>query len=149
MAASTFVSGADLDELFELIDGGFLDDDESITEELESFVYELPSSEQSVEGFPCDLCDKVCKSAHGLMRHKNTKHQENTNPSSSNAALTSEETAQKKLHPLHLKVIVENCAKNLSTDFCFPEDMRDKFLDTCLIMQYNVVEQNQVFCHFL
>ena len=131
MAATAFVSGTDLDELFELIDGGFLDDDESITEELESFISELPSVEQSSEVFSCHMCDKVCKSARGLTRHKNTKHQELSTSSSSNVTLKSEEAALKKLHPLHLKVIVQKCAKNLSTDLCFPEDMRAKFLNIC------------------
>ena len=33
------------------------------------------------KSFPCDKCDKICKSKGGLTRHKNSKHaeQENSN----------------------------------------------------------------------
>ena len=37
-------------------------------------------------GFPCELCEKVCKSQHGLTRHKNTKHQQQTTVNSEKIA---------------------------------------------------------------
>ena len=42
-SSSSFLTGSDLDELFELIDGGYLDNDEEISKELETLVSELPS----------------------------------------------------------------------------------------------------------
>jgi len=69
-ASSDFVSGSDLDEIFELIDGGFLEDDDHFNQEVERFIAELPSDDQLSTGFACDKCGKVCKSKQGLSRHK-------------------------------------------------------------------------------
>ena len=33
----------------------------------------------------------------------------------------------KKLHPIKLMCIVNNCAENLSNDLCFPSSLRSKF----------------------
>ena len=46
-----FLAGSDLDELFALIDGGFLDNDEDLNNHIESVANEITSDEQSTEGF--------------------------------------------------------------------------------------------------
>ena len=73
-ASSSFITGSDLDEPFELIDGGYLDNDEEISKELETFVSELPSDEKLLQGDVCNHCNKMCKSSRGLTRHMNSKH---------------------------------------------------------------------------
>ena len=135
-ASSSFLTGSDLDELFELIDGGYLDNDEEISKELETFVSELPSDEKFLQGYVCNHCNKVCKSSRGLTRHTKSKHVVHipfSSPSSaeSKQLLTDEEKSLKKLHPLHLKVILEKCAEKLTTNLCYPEKLRIKFLNFC------------------
>ena len=46
-ASSSFLAGS---VLFELIDGSYLDNDEEISKELETFVSELPSHEKFLQG---------------------------------------------------------------------------------------------------
>ena len=56
-------------------------------------------------GFPCELCEKVCKRQHGLTRHKNTKHQQQTIdqliPTTSSFTVNSEKIAEEKLRLLY------------------------------------------------
>ena len=75
MAASgDFFTGDDLDELFSLIDGGFLDGDNSFNQDIESIAVEVAANEESLPSFKCNQCEKVCKSQRGLTRHINAKH---------------------------------------------------------------------------
>ena len=69
-----FLVGEELEELFVLLDGGFLDEDVDFNAEIDSMVKEVADSEEeNTSGFKCDLCRKVCKSERGLARHqKNT-----------------------------------------------------------------------------
>ena len=132
MAASgDFFTGDDLDELFSLIDGGFLDGDDSFNQDIESIAVEVAANEESLPSFKCNQCEKVCKSQRGLTRHINAKHRpptpaENT-PESDLNELSPLEISMKKLHPLQLKVIVKDCAEKVSKDMCFPLHLRLNF----------------------
>ena len=135
-ASSSFLTGSDPGERFELIDGGYLDNDEEINKELETFVSEIPSDEKFLQGYVCNHCNKVCKLSRGLTRHANSKHVVHIPFSSPSSAepkqlLTDEEKSLKKLHPLHLKVILEKCTEKLTEDLCYPEKLRIKFLNFC------------------
>ena len=53
-----FISGENLEELHELLEGGLLDDDEDFNRELES----ATTVEENVEGkkvYVCEICGKV------------------------------------------------------------------------------------------
>ena len=57
-----FISGENLEELHELLEGGFLDDDEDFNRELES----ATTVEENVEGkkvYACEICGKECVSS--------------------------------------------------------------------------------------
>ena len=69
-------------------------------------------------GFPCELCEKVCKSQHGLTRHKNTEHQQQI-PTTSSSTVNSEKIAEEKLRPLHFMKYVNGSAIKLSKDECY------------------------------
>ena len=52
---------------------------------------EVTEAVNEIEGqnrFPCDRCDKVCKSKAGLTRHINSKHRDNANEESNVPSLT-------------------------------------------------------------
>ena len=129
-ASSDFFTGDDLDDLFSLIDGGFLDGDVPFNQEIDGIVAEVASNEESTASFQCDQCEKVCKSQRGLTRHTNVKH--GAHPSTTSAdispvTLTPLEIPMKRLHPIKLMCIVKHCAENLSNDLCFPLSVRSKF----------------------
>ena len=125
MAANEyFLTGVDLDDLFMLIDGGILDSDQVLNQQIESIATEIASNEENLAGFQCNECDKVCKSQRGLTRHINAKHLV-ASASSEDQLLSSEEISGNKFHSLQLKVIVYKCAEKLSNDLCFP--LRSKF----------------------
>ena len=57
-----FISRENLEELHELLEGGFLDDDEDFNRELES----ATTVEENVEGkkvYVCEICGKECVSS--------------------------------------------------------------------------------------
>ena len=61
--------------MFSLIDGGFLDGDDSFNQEIDDIATEVASNEESTASFKCSQCEKVCKSLQrGLTRHTNVKH---------------------------------------------------------------------------
>ena len=72
---SVYLSGENLEELFKLLEGGFLDDDEDFNRELES----APTAEENVEGkkcYVCEICGKECVPSsrglkHGCSNHSN------------------------------------------------------------------------------
>ena len=91
----------------------------------------------------------MCKSKRGLTRHKNTKRAQQTIPQPTNStseAITSEETILKKLHPLHLKKMVEKCAIKFSEDLCLPEEERVKF--TSQNFTFTTDDSVQLWNHF-
>ena len=58
---NVYLFGENLEELHELLKGGFLDDDEDFNRELES----ATTAEENVEGkkvYVCEICGKECVS---------------------------------------------------------------------------------------
>ena len=64
----------DLDDLFFLLEGGFIDEDADLNREVDDLVSEVAADEENAEGCKCNSCDKICKSQPGLTRHKNATH---------------------------------------------------------------------------
>ena len=67
--AGDFLAGEDLDDLYYLLDGGYLDDDMEFNVEIDAVVSEVTVVDESVAVFKCNQCEKVCKSKRGLTRH--------------------------------------------------------------------------------
>ena len=135
MAESTgdFFTGDDLDDLFMLIDGGYLDGDVALNEQIDAIAAEVASNENDITGFPCIHCEKVCKTQRGLSRYTNVKHANvlstlsNETEKLSINPLTPLEDSMKKPHPVKLRVMVKMCAENIATALCFPVSTRTKF----------------------
>ena len=126
-ASGDYVQGKDLDELFSLIDGGFLDYDKSFDEEIAAIPC-LLSPEHSIDTvIACDSCGKVCKSQRGLARHKRTHEMKTTPTTSAPIQLTKEEKSMKVLHPLKLKAFIVKCSEEVASDLCYPEKLRKNF----------------------
>ena len=51
--------------LFVLIDGGYLDGDVALNEQIDVIAAEV-ANENDITGFPCIHCEKGCKTQHGL-----------------------------------------------------------------------------------
>ena len=98
-----FIAGKDLDDLYALLDYGFLDEDVDFEKDLAALVI----AESHEANLYCDECSKVCKTQRGLTRHKNTKH--SSSRSSSGVP------------------IVNECAESCSNDLCLPQESRDFF----------------------
>lgn len=132
-AGGDYLAGEDLDDLFELLEGGFLDEDVDFNVELDAVITEVEAYEEV--GYPCQDCDKICKSQRGLTRHRNVKHTTEVTPEiSTNAGpslpkLTKEEQILKKLHPLKLKVLITKSAEICLGDQCLPKSTREVFRD--------------------
>ena len=134
MAASgDFFTGDGLDDLFSLIDGGFLDDDDEFNGEINAIANEVTADEGNIPSFKCDKCEKVCKSQRGLTRHTNTKHpvvvaavSDDSLPPSLGIPADME-VSMKKLHPIKLMCMVRQSAEKISKDLCFPLLTRAKF----------------------
>ena len=63
----------DMDAILSLIEEDIAWEDEHFVVEINNIVGQLNETTPD-SGFPCELCEKVCKSQHDLTRHKNTKH---------------------------------------------------------------------------
>ena len=126
-----FLVGEELEELFVLLDGGFLDEDVDFNAEIDSMVKEVADSEENTSGFKCDLCRKVCKSERGLARgHQKCKHEKKSELKVSKQTDEHEEMLWKKLHPMKFNSMVNNCAIIVSNDACLvDENIRKKFHD--------------------
>ena len=93
----------------------FIDENEAAMEE------EIADAVSEISGeknFPCESCDKICKSKGGLTRHKNAKHGNistagKDNGSSSNISLTKED----------LKSIVDKVKKKIKDDTFWDSEM--------------------------
>ena len=93
----------------------FIDENEAAMEE------EIADAVSEISGektFPCESCDKICKSKGGLTRHKNAKHGNRStvgkdNVSSSNISLTKED----------LKSIVDKVKKKIKDDTFWDSEM--------------------------
>jgi hypothetical protein len=122
--SSDFLSGSDLDQLFDIIDGGFLDHDEEFNVELENILSEVPTDHEVTQGYPCDKCKKTYQSSRGLARHNHVKHN-----SSICSDITEEQQFLQKINPSSLRVIVVKCAEKLGQNLCYPQTLRDRFID--------------------
>lgn len=66
-----YLTGEDLDDLFTLLEGGFLNNDVELIKEL--FLTGVENYGQD-DVYRCEHCKKVCKSQCGLTRHYSVKH---------------------------------------------------------------------------
>ena len=93
----------------------FIDENEAAMEE------EIADAVSEISGeknFPCESCDKICKSKGGLTRHKNAKHGNRSTAGkddvpSSNISLTKED----------LKSIVDKVKKKIKDDTFWDSEM--------------------------
>ena len=95
----------DMDDILSLIEEDIIAwEDENFVVEVNDIVGQLNETTPD-SGFPCELCEKVCKSQHGLTRHKNTKQQQQIInpqiPTTSSSTVNSEKIAEEKLRPLY------------------------------------------------
>ena len=85
---NVYLSGENLGEIYELLEGGFLDGDEVFNKELES----ATTMEENVEGkkvYVSEICGKECVSLIGFTRYEILKHtQENTSKTTENTKKT-------------------------------------------------------------
>ena len=107
-----YLSGQNLEELQELLEGGFLDEDKDFNRELES----ATTTEENVEGkkvYVCEICGKECVSARGLKRHETLKK--------------TKENCFTNFTDSQFEEIVKECAKLCHGDSCLPEGIRNMF----------------------
>ena len=83
-----YLSGENIGEIYELLEGGFEDGDEVFNKELES----ATAMEENVEGkkvYMSEICGKECVSLTGFTWHETLKHtQENTSKTTENTEKT-------------------------------------------------------------
>ena len=77
---SVYLSGDSLEEIYELLEGGFLVDDVDFNKELDAAIStEEIDDKQKI--FKCTMCGKECVSSRGLKRNTTLKHvQEGVTP---------------------------------------------------------------------
>ena len=124
-----FLAGEDLDDLYFLLEGGFLEDDADFNVEIDALVSEV-AAVPSDSTYKCDQCDKICKSKRGLSRHKNTKH--NDAPPALNDPTDANQLSVKSLKKFpvsKLIAILKECANIVATDMCLPEETRKIFFN--------------------
>ena len=68
-----FIFGDDLDALLTYLDQDLQIESEAFDADLNVLMDEIEST-PPVEGFPCETCDKICKTKRGLFRHRNAAH---------------------------------------------------------------------------
>ena len=78
-------------------------------------------------GYLCSSCNKVCKSKSGLARHTSSKHK--SNEVEDEGATASAGSSRNILSTVRLNIeqfcnIVNESAKGLSEDKCFPKEQR-------------------------
>ena len=131
-----FIFGEDLESLYNLLDGGFLEEDFEFEQDLNKLVAE----ETSESEFVCESCSKVCKTKRGLTRHKNAKH-------ASNDAQSPEMiTEQSKVNAEIFHQILNECTEKCFADQCLPEKTREKFSKQNLVFSSD--DALQLLCKF-
>ena len=115
----------DMDAILSLLGEDIAREDEDFVVEVNNIVGQLNETTPD-SGFPCELCKKVCKSQHGLTRHKNTKHQQQI-PTTPSSTVNSEKFAEEKLRPLYFMKYVNESAIKLSKDECYSQTTRSHF----------------------
>ena len=75
MAAESgvYLSGDNLEEIYELLEGGFLVDDADFNKELDA-VTSTEENDVKKKVFKCTMCGKECVSSLGLKRHLTLKY---------------------------------------------------------------------------
>jgi hypothetical protein len=123
---SDFEINSDLECLFDVVEGGFLNNDINLITDIDSIVSDIDIYRDNVEQHACIQCPKVYKTIRGLKRHIASKHiLESFEIDSSK--MYSTENSSNTLSPLKLKSIVEECASLLQMDMCLPFDIRKQF----------------------
>ena len=75
-----YLSGDSLEEIYELLEGGFSVDDADFNKELDA-VTSTEEIDDKKKVFKCTMCGKECVSSRGLKRHTTLKHvQEGVTP---------------------------------------------------------------------
>lgn len=79
----------------------------------------------------CDVpgCGKTYKTHGGLQRHIRAKHVERSEEDEKRREEEKAQKAANRLHPVDLKAYVSKAATKLFEDQCYPEAVRQKFLD--------------------
>ena len=116
--SSIYLSGNSLEEIYELLQVGFLDDHVDLNKELDAV-----TSTEEIDGkkkvFKCTMCGKECVSSRGLKRHTTLKHvQEEVTPKEQKKVLIAIDEFMN---------IVKKCADSCNEDLCLPEDTRKMF----------------------
>ena len=116
--SSIYLSGDSLEEIYELLQLGFLDDHVDLNKELDAV-----TSTEEIDGkkkvFKCTMCGKECVSSRGLKRHTTLKHvQEEVTPKEQKKVLIAIDEFMN---------IVKKCADSCNEDLCLPEDTRKMF----------------------
>ena len=117
--SSIYLSGDSLEEIYELLQVGFLDDHVDLNKELDAV-----TSTEEIDGkkkvFKCTMCGKECVSSRGLKRHTTLKHvQEEVTPK--------EQKKKMLIARDEFMNIVKKRADSCNEDLCLPEDTRKMF----------------------
>ena len=113
---SVHLSGENLEELHELLEGGFLDDGKNFDRELES----ATTAEENVKGnkvYVCQICGKESVSSRGLKRHEILKH---TLEDTSKTEEKPKEIVSSTLQISQFEEFVKECAKLCHGGSCLP-----------------------------
>ena len=115
-----FLTGADLDAVFDLFDADILNEDANLNADVDIVVADIPDS--SVKpSFPCGVCSKVCLTKRGLSRHCSANHSE-----LSVEGMKKTIVAEEMLDPLDFKTMLVKCSLKLENDQCYSEKVRDE-----------------------
>ena len=114
----------DMDAILFLIEEDIAWEEENFVVEVNNIVGQLNETTPD-SGFPCELCE-VCKSQHGLTRHKNTKHQQQI-PTTSSSTVNSEKIAEAKVRPLYFMKYVNKSAIKRTKEECYSQTTRSHF----------------------
>ena len=114
--SSDYLSGDGLEEIYELLKGDFLDDDDvDFNKELDA-VTSTEEIDDKKKVFKCTKCGKECVSSRGLKRHITV--QEEVTPKEQKKVLIAID---------EFLNIVKKCADSCNEDLCLPEDTRKMF----------------------
>ena len=111
-ADSDYLVGNDLEDLYELLEGRFLEDDIDFGRKLEYVMDEGEIEEKGM--FKYEICDKKGVSSRGLKSHQGVKHK--------NAKKLADKVS--KLTASEFSSLVKKCSSIDQQDLCLPEDIR-------------------------
>ena len=99
-----FFTGDDLEAILDIIEGDFVEESEEFNADIGALLSDIDPESVAVN-FPCEHCDKTCKTKRGLTRHVNVRHPEVNVENRTPSAMKSPE---EKLHPLYFKKFIQN-----------------------------------------